>query len=245
MGRITAVNPVHKHREGRDVPRTMVKNGLADFLHQDRGGKRVKLGNGVTMQNRPADEAREPRRPAFCMILDDLVGEPVPGIFGMFPAALIPKLLPWLRCERRELLHLCSGCLPRGEGIRVDVRPEARPDVVADARALPFVDSSHAAALCDPPYSEHYARELYGTDYPRPCDVLREAVRVVRPNGRIGFVHHLVPNPPDGARFVRCFGLSMGFGYPMRAVTIFEKLQPSLFPGEAPVSPRQARRRAR
>ena len=55
---------------------------------------------------------------------------------------------------------------------------------------------------------------------------------------------YIVPNPPEGAFFVRCFGLSMGFGYPMRAVTLFERQQASLFGDVHPPSPRQARRRA-
>jgi hypothetical protein len=91
--------------------------------------------------------------------------------------------------------------------------------------------ASQAAVLIDPPYTEHYARDLYGTDYPRPAHLLAEASRVVRHNGRIGFVHYIVPNAPAGCRFIRAFGLSMGFGYPMRAVTIFERDQSSLFGG--------------
>lgn len=233
------VSRPHKHREGRDLahPR-MVKNGLADFLHQ---GSRVRLENGSTMQNRAAEEDREPRRPAFCMILDD-IGEAPAGVFGMYPSSLIPRLLPWLQCDRSRILHLCSGGLPPGEGIRVDIRADAKPDFVADARKLPFGDSSHDAVLLDPPYTEHYARELYGQKYPRPVDLLREAVRVVKPNGRIGFVHYIVPNPPDGAHFVKSLGLSIGFGYPMRVVTIYEKNQPSLIEGESPVSCRRSRR---
>ncbi len=84
------------------------------------------------------------------------------------------------------------------------------------------------AVLIDPPYSEHYARELYGTEYPLPSHLLREAARVVRPGGRIGFVHYLVPNSPPGCHHVKTFGLSMGFGYPMRAVTIYEREQDDL-----------------
>lgn len=147
----------------------------------------------------------------------------------MYPSTLIAKLMPWLRCERREVLHVCSGGLPRGEGIRVDLRAEARPDVIADGRALPFASGSTAAVMLDPPYSEHYARELYGTDYPRPAHLLAEAARVVRHGGRIAFVHYIVPNPPHGCHHVKTFGLSMGFGYPMRAVTVYEKGQSELF----------------
>jgi SAM-dependent methyltransferase len=163
------------------------------------------------------------------MLYEDLGDlEPQP-IFGMYPKALIAKILPWLACSRREVLHVCSGALPRGEGIRVDVRALARPDVIADGRALPFRSGSVAAVMIDPPYTEHYAAELYGTDYPRPSHLLAEAVRVVRPNGRFAIVHYVTPNPPKGSALVRVFGLSVGFSYPMRAVTIYQRDQDSLF----------------
>jgi len=141
-----------------------------------------------------------PRPPVICFLYPDLVdaselATPA-AVFGQYPRRLISQLLPLLRCERRDILHVCSGSLPRGEGIRVDLRPEARPDILADGRHLPFADGSVAAVLIDPPYTEHYARDLYGVDYPRPSHLLREAARVVRPCGRIGFVHYLVPNPP-------------------------------------------------
>lgn len=208
------------------------KRTVAEYGARDRktkrwlgvGDVRKAIGNGGGTRGRPVDSS--PSRPPFCMLFDDLAqDEPPTAVFGMFPAALIAKLMPWLRCERREILHVCSGGLPRGEGIRVDLRPEARPDIIADGRALPLAAQSVAAVLLDPPYTEHYARELYGTDYPRPSHLLAEAARVVRPCGRIGFVHYIVPNPPPGCHYVKTFGLSMGFGYPMRAVTIYERGQ--------------------
>lgn len=178
----------------------------------------------------------EPRPPPIAVVyepLDDAAQTafdfeqraPLRGVpvYGQYPRSLIAKILPWLACERREILHVCSGSLPPGEGIRVDVRPEAHPDVVADGRALPFADGSHVAVLIDPPYTRHYAKELYGVDYPRPSHLLREAARVVRPGGRIGFVHYITPKPPPGVRFVRAFGLSTGFDMPIRAVSIFER----------------------
>lgn len=220
----------HKRR-GRKV--TAFKNHDRKGTREERTVEdlkrlaRVRKPDGGSFENRAIGGV--PRRPPFCMLFEDL-GEPVEatGVYGMYPAAFIAKILPWLRCDRAEVLHVCSGGLPKGEGIRVDIRAEAQPDIVADGRELPLADSSIAAVLIDPPYSEHYAKELYGTEYPRPSHLLREAVRVARPCGRIGFVHYIVPNPPDGAVFVRAFGLSMGFGFPMRAVTIFEKEQASL-----------------
>ncbi len=175
-----------------------------------------------------------PKPPPICFLYEDLAEiaefEPPAPVFGQYPRALIGKLLPWLRCERREVLHVCSGSLPRGEGIRVDIRADARPDILADGRALPLPDGSAEAVMLDPPYTEHYARDLYGVDYPVPSHLLREAARVVRPCGRIVFVHYFTPNPPPRCHVVKVFGLSTGFGFPMRAVMIYQKEQASLCP---------------
>lgn len=161
----------------------------AKLMGEKRGVKRIGAKDLVT-----------PSRPAICFLYEDLADlaeleRPEP-VFGMYPAAFLPKILPWLKCDRRRLVHVCSGGLPPGEGIRVDVRPEAKPDIIADGRDLPFEDGSVEALLLDPPYTEHYARDLYGTEYPRPAHLLKEAARVVKPCGRIGFVHYITPNPP-------------------------------------------------
>lgn len=188
--------------------------------------KRVRGENG----DFPVHSAT-PRRPQVLMIYDDVVedlgAEPVP-VYGQYPVGFIKKMLPWMLCRRHEIVHVCSGALPKGEGIRVDIRREAAPDILADGRHLPFRDGSIAAVMLDPPYTEHYARELYGVDYPRPSHLLREAARVVRPGGRICFLHYHTPNPPDGTRLVVVKGCSTGYGMPMRAVTVYERDQVAL-----------------
>jgi SAM-dependent methyltransferase len=218
-----------------------VKNRAANQIAQSPGRKRtnptrnvphrVELENGDTM---PVS-GLAPKPPPVMVLYEDLAAQVeidfdargrrrrgVP-VYGQYPRALIPALLPWLRCARHEVLHVCSGALPPGEGIRVDIRPDARPDVIADGRALPFATGSIAGVMIDPPYTEHYAAELYGIEYPRPAHLLREAARVVRPGGRIVFVHYITPKPSEGTRFVKAFGLSTGFDMPMRALSIFER----------------------
>lgn len=150
--------------------------------------------------------------------------EPAP-VFGQYPKNLIAHLLPVLRCRRDEILHVCSGSLRTGEGVRVDIRREQRPDVISDGRALPFRSGSCKAVMIDPPYTEQYAADLYGVEYPRPSHLLREAARVVRPCGRIAFVHYITPNPPPGCVLIASFGVLVGYGFPARTVTIFEREQ--------------------
>lgn len=181
---------------------------------------RSETNNGDSMP----DRAPIPRPPPLLVLYQDLAETPAPEpVYGQYPRGLIKKLLPWLRCARREILHVCSGSLPRGEGIRVDIRPAARPDILADGRALPLSNGSIAGAMIDPPYCEEYAQSLYGVEYPRPSHLLREAARVVRPGGRIVLVHYITAAPAPGTRFVKALGLSIGFDAPMRAVSIYER----------------------
>lgn len=225
------------HQRGSKVANGLPRGRSRDVPHPGR----VPGSNGSWPARGVA-----PKPPAICAMYEDegiadlfaeeevrRRGEEPVKVFGQYPRALIAKLLPWLRCERREVLHVCSGSLPPGEGIRVDVRPEARPDVIADGRALPFADGSIAAVMLDPPYTPQYARDLYGVEYPRPSHLLAEAARVVRPGGRIAFVHYLVPMPPPACRLVTVRALSTGFGFYIRAVTIFEREQPELPLGAA------------
>lgn len=170
-----------------------------------------------------------PKPPVFSLLKHDVLGEQDPEpVFGQYPRGLLNQLMPYLRATRREVLHVCSGALRRGEGLRVDLREAARPDVRADGRALPFRSGVFRAVMIDPPYTEGYARDLYGIDYPKPSHLLAEAARVVRPCGRIGFVHYIVPYSPPCCRLIKVLGLSTGCGYAMRAVTIFEREQDGL-----------------
>ena len=233
----------HPARERSPIAETNSRRKRRFGIEDD--ARRVQSSSGTgswPLHGKRPIEQREipPQPPAIGFLYEDLaeladLARPS-KVFGQYPASLIPKILPWLKCDRREVLHVCSGSLPRGEGIRVDVRPEARPDILADGRHLPLPDGSQEAVLIDPPYTEHYARDLYGVEYPRPAHLLREAARVVKPCGRIGFVHYITPNPPPTCRVVRVFGLSTGFGFPMRAVTIYEREQLALWsapPGAA------------
>lgn len=229
-------------RDPEGIGRSMHQRGasVANGLPRKRGRDLPHGRQAGTNGSWPAS-GDQPSPPVICGIYEDEAigdlfadeqtlrrGDQPQRVFGQYPRTLIARLLPWLACERHEVLHVCSGSLPPGEGIRVDLREAAKPDILADGRALPLSDGSVAAVMIDPPYTPQYAQDLYGVEYPRPSHLLAEASRVVRPCGRIAFVHYLVPMPPPGCRLVRVFGLSTGFGFYMRAVTVFEREQDGL-----------------
>ena len=170
---------------------------------------------------------RELRPPALWSASEALVMPE--GVGGQYPKGFLDLLARVLGVPRASILHICSGSLPPGEGIRVDVRAAAVPDVLADGRKLPFADETFDAVAIDPPYSTEYARDLYGVEYPRPSHLLAEASRVVRGGGRVSMLHFLVPASPDCLEFDRVFGVTTGVGYRIRALTVWRKRQADFF----------------
>jgi len=149
---------------------------------------------------------------------------------GAYPKGFTEWATKQLRCRAAEVLHVCSGMLDNSAGgVRIDIRPAARPSACADGRALPFRGSVFGGVLLDPPYSVEYAEALYGTEYPRPAHLLAEASRVVRPGGLIGILHFLVPLPPPACRFVSVHGVTTGLGYRIRAFTLYRREQEGLW----------------
>lgn len=154
------------------------------------------------------------------------------AVFGRYPKGFLRHVL---KSEllgpvcRDAVLHVCSGTLGPEEKWTVDLRSEARPRIVASGTALPFRDASFRAVMLDPPYSDEYARNLYKTENPRPSWLLNEAARVVVPGGRVGILHVAVPFAPPDCRLIMVYGVSTGVGFRIRAFTVFERHQDSLF----------------
>ena len=167
------------------------------------------------------------------------------AVFGRYPKGFLRHViaLQLLGDVRRDdILHVCSGTLGPEEKWTVDIRPEARPRVVASGTALPFRDGSFRAVMMDPPYSDEYARNLYRTGMPRNSWLLREAARVVVPGGRIGILHVAVPFSPPGCWLVKVFGISTGVGFRIRAFTVYERAQAGLDLLSAVLAPDAAER---
>jgi SAM-dependent methyltransferase len=203
--------------------------------------RRHPIDEGLRPEEEPSTAAREDRDRSRrdwrlrgvggqgCLWQPRAVFNAPADVLGAYPKGFLAWAARLLQVRRSDLLHVCSGTLPAGEGTRVDCRPAARPDILADGRALPFRDGAFPAVLLDPPYSPDYAQDLYGTDYPRPAHLLAEAARVVRPCGRVGILHFLTPMIPPGCRLLSIHGVTQGLGYRIRALTIYQRDQASLW----------------
>lgn len=143
---------------------------------------------------------------------------------GGYPIRFLEKAYEWLGVtDPDKVLHLCGGSMQRG--ITVDIRVEMCPTVVADVRNTPFEDESFDWIMADPPYSEEYAENLYGTGkhYPKPGQILKEASRLLRPGGYVGLLHFQVPMFRKPLCLVEVRGITTGLGFAIRAFTILRK----------------------
>lgn len=119
----------------------------------------------------------------------------------------------WLILEAEELLHkkdlniLNLFCGMNTAGFRIDIKPEVKPDLLADAHNFADKLSSYKFdfIIADPPYSDEESKELYGTPKLNYKKWTKEADRVLERGGLLCVYHkYVMPNPnPDKYEVVR------------------------------------------
>lgn len=167
-----------------------------------------------------------------------ILARPKIKFYGAYPNGFLERALVLLGGPTAATLHVCGGhakAYPNRRlmenGWTLDLDRDTRPDFHADAREpLPVrglaPDSYWGAVLCDPPYTEADAAKYRpGPDcLPKPNALLKNALAVVEVGGRVGMLHYVLPQPPrEGARFVACVGVIVGFNNRMRVFSVFER----------------------
>jgi SAM-dependent methyltransferase len=129
------------------------------------------------------------------------------------------------------VVHLCSGSV--AGRFTFDLRERLRPAVVADVRWLPIRRASVRWIMADPPYSVEHAEALWqvGKKYPTPAVLMRECAEVLAPGGRVAFLHFVVPRLPAELERIATYGVTIGPGYRIRALTIAERVGAQRIPG--------------
>ena len=123
--------------------------------------------------------------------------------------------------KQYRILHPFGGHAEYG--IRVDLRSDVKPHIIADAHALPFRDDTFEFVIVDPPYSDKLARDVYGTPRLKYYTYVGEAVRVCRPGGYVVLYHVLMLPRPKGTAFDKRILLAIKTWHRLRYVGIFRK----------------------
>ena len=140
---------------------------------------------------------------------------------GGVPLHFEKKLLRLLG-EPKRILQPFGGA---GEhGIKVDLKREFKPDIIADAHYLPFRDDVFDLVLLDPPYSNELAKSLYGTPKLHFKKYTGEATRVTKPKGFIAVYHYYLCPRLEGTRWYHLLVIVTRVFHHARIVSIFGKV---------------------
>jgi len=144
-------------------------------------------------------------------------------LYGQYPPTFLRRaksLFP----DATRILHCPSGLVT--EDITVDLVADRKPQIIADARALPFINQSFDLILSDPPYSTEDAKQ-YGTG-PYPLrKAMKEAHRLLKIGGHYGLLHVMYPSyqRSKGWRLRALIAVVTGFSKRTRMFSVFERTQ--------------------
>lgn len=187
-----------------------------------------------------------------------ILARPKVKYYGAYPNGFLERARALLGVTPFDpVLHVCGGrardypAKPRGFGVfdqTLDLDPSLEPDFLQAATdSLPLMGACECldcaghggpewpALIADPPYTEadadHYQPGRVA--FPSANRILRNMLDVVRPGGRVGMLHYVLPQPPrDGVRFVACVGVIVGYNNRMRVFSVFEREGTSVPPDE-------------
>ncbi|HPW22299.1 MAG TPA: hypothetical protein PLE61_15975 [Vicinamibacterales bacterium] len=173
--------------------------------------------------------------------------------YGRYPGGFLERARALLGVSMADsVLHVCGGMVRRypyrrGFGPNdktLDLDPALEPDFCQDARdPYPLQGSSSAyrvlndgrkgwcwrAVLADPPYSQEDAEKYVPgpSVLPTPGVILKNALAVVRPGGRVGILHYYAPQPPRGSNavLVAMVSVVVGFNNHVRLFTVYENTE--------------------
>ncbi len=100
-----------------------------------------------------------------------------------------------------DILNLFCGM--NKYGLRVDITPEVKPDILCDAHEISkHTDKKFDFILADPPYSTEESIELYGTPPLHYKKWTAECDKVLKKGGLLCVYHKYVMPNPDPTKYV-------------------------------------------
>ncbi len=148
---------------------------------------------------------------------------------GSFPLHFEKKLLELLGIDPRQtlwpkrILHPFGG---KAEfGVRIDLKGEINPDILADAHNLPIKSGIFDIVILDPPYNDKYSKKLYNTEKTklRWGKYTTEAVRVLKEKGYLVVYHYLTTPRIEDTTLIKRIFLETRVWHKLRCVHIHQK----------------------
>lgn len=172
-----------------------------------------------------------------------ILARPKVRYYGAYPNGFLERARALLGVTPFDaVLHVCGGrareypAKPRGFGPNdktLDLDASLSPDFIRAATSplpgmMAGVDDEEywPALIADPPYTEADAEKYApgAAAFPKANLILKNMLAIVRPGGRVGMLHYVLPQPPrDGVRFVACVGVICGFNNRMRCFSVYER----------------------
>ena len=135
-----------------------------------------------------------------------------------------------LKNPNPRILNLFCGM--NKQGFRVDIKPEVKPDLIADAHNL-IEDGlipplgGYQVILADPPYSDKEAKELYGTNKLNYNKWTKECNKILAIGGLLIVYHkYVMPNPdPENYEVIKRVFIGNRIRHLPRVAIYFRKKQ--------------------
>lgn len=148
-----------------------------------------------------------------------------------YPGGFPINFLKWVRTQGwwgKDRCYLCAGGAEDPDAVRVDIRPEAHPTHLEDARHTSLASESFDWICIDPPYTQELADSLYQTGevWSNINAFTKEAARICRPDGLIVTLSYEVPKRIAGFNLIACCGIYQAINVAhMRCFTVWRKIQ--------------------
>jgi len=150
----------------------------------------------------------------------------------MFPARFLRNVERVYPTKEKRVLWMFSGSMKGDKNnVTTDIREETGADYICPYDELPFKENSFDIVIADPPYNKLFAKE-WKADLPKPKRIIREALKVLKPNGILLLLHIIVTptyqnslKDKDGNNFRR-IGLHpvlCGLNNAIRVLNVYQK----------------------
>ncbi len=123
---------------------------------------------------------------------------------------------------KEQVVQLFAGGVQHG--FKVDLFNDSFNDYHGDAHDLPAEwNNKWEMCILDPPYSSNWSRVLYGMSELLYSKYIAEAVRIVKPGGRIACYHWAMTPTPDNCILQKRIFIGRDYFKKLRVCMIFQK----------------------